>query len=72
VGLHHTDYKEQDKYKKFWEDLRQGKTKKETSTIKIGKKKYTFIETYTPIMDQHGNPEKVLKIATDITDVVKK
>lgn len=78
VGLHHSDYKEDiDKsdekhINKFWEDLRKGFTKKETSAIKIGRKKYTFIETYTPIMDQHGNPEKVLKIATDITDVIKK
>ena len=77
VGLHHTDYKDisdediQD-YEKFWEDLRKGETKKETSTIKIGKKKYTFIETYTPIMDQYGTPEKVLKIATDITEATKK
>jgi methyl-accepting chemotaxis protein len=77
VGLHHTDYKditeeEREQYEQFWEDLNKGKTKKETSTIKIGNKKYTFIETYTPITDQYGNPEKVLKIATDITDAVKK
>jgi PAS domain S-box-containing protein len=77
VGLHHTDYKDMSdeelkKYEQFWEDLRNGETKKETSTIKIGRKKYTFIETYTPIMDQYGNPEKVLKIATDITEATKK
>ncbi len=77
VGLHHTDYKEMgeedvQKYDEFWNDLKKGETKKETSTIKIGNKKYTFIETYTPIIDQYGNPEKVLKIATDITEATKK
>jgi len=77
VGLHHTDYKdmskkELEKYDKFWKELKEGKIKKETSVIKIGNKKYTFVETYTPIKDQYGNPEKVLKIATDITDYIEK
>jgi methyl-accepting chemotaxis protein len=77
VGLHHTDYKDLTKeelknYDQFWKDLKEGKSKKETSVIKIGKKKYTFVETYTPIKDQHGNPEKVLKIATDITEAIGK
>lgn len=74
IGLHHADYtegssKDSQEYKKFWEDLIQGESKKETNTIKIGKKKYTFIETYTPILDQNGEVEKVLKIATDISNI---
>jgi len=74
VGLHHYDYmdlseSEKRAYNQFWEDLKNGQTKKETNSVRIAGKSYTFIETYTPIMDQYGNPEKVLKIATDITDV---
>ncbi len=74
VGLHHYDHMElsenqKQAYQQFWEDLRNGHTKKETNTIRVRGKAYTFIETYSPIMDQHGNPEKVLKISTDITDV---
>jgi PAS domain S-box-containing protein len=74
IGLHHFDHMEfteekRKHYAGFWEDLRKGQTRKETTTIRVRGKKYTFIETYTPIMDQYGQPEKVLKISTDITDV---
>ena len=74
VGLHHYDYmdlseSQKQAYDQFWEDLKNGQTRKETNSVHIGGKTYTFIETYTPIMDQYGNPEKILKIATDITDV---
>jgi methyl-accepting chemotaxis protein len=74
IGLHHFDHMEfteekRKHYERFWEDLRQGQTRKETNTIRVNGNKYTFIETYTPIMDQYGQPEKILKIATDITDV---
>ena len=77
VGLHHYDYmdltqEQKQGYDQFWEDLRQGKTKKETNTIRVKGKSHTFVETYTPIVDQYGNPEKVLKIATDITEVAGK
>jgi hypothetical protein len=29
------------------------------------------VETYTPILNKEGKPEKILKIATDITDIAK-
>ncbi|MGM0497415.1 MAG: cache domain-containing protein [Bacteroidota bacterium] len=76
VGLHHKDYQEHTKedlkqYDKFWEDLNKGKSKKRTSTLKVGKNRYTFVETYTPILNKDGKPEKILKIATDISEIKK-
>ncbi len=54
-------------YKKFWEDLKLGKSRtrvfQETSK---GKEIWTS-ETYTPILDNSGKPIKVLNIGTDIT-----
>jgi len=77
VGLHHKDYQEYTEedlkqYDKFWEDLKNGKSKKETSTLKVGKNRYTFVETYTPILNKEGKAEKILKIATDISDIAHK
>mgnify|MGYP000577203533 CR=1 FL=1 len=76
VGLHHKDYQEYTEedlkqYDKFWEDLKNGNSKKTTSTLKVGDNRYTFVETYTPILNKEGKPEKILKIATDITDIAK-
>ena len=76
VGLHHKDYQEYTEedlkqYDKFWEDLKKGNSKKTTSTLKVGDNRYTFVETYTPILNKEGKPEKILKIATDITDIAK-
>ncbi|MCB2196034.1 MAG: GAF domain-containing protein [Bacteroidetes bacterium] len=76
VGTHHTDNmkltKAQEKeIEQFWKDLRKGISKKETDHVEFGDKKYVFVATYTPIVDEDGNPIKVLKIATDITDYTK-
>jgi methyl-accepting chemotaxis protein len=76
VGTHHSDNmkfnkKELEANKGFWTDLRNGIAKKETNTVEFHSIKYTFVETYTPIFDEEGNPEKVLKIATDISEFVK-
>ncbi|RLD63557.1 MAG: hypothetical protein DRJ01_03425 [Bacteroidetes bacterium] len=54
-------------YKKFWEDLKLGKSR--TRVFKeISKGKEIWVsETYTPILDNSGKPIKVLNIGTDIT-----
>lgn len=74
IGTHHSanmQYSEQENedQKKFWRDLQNGQSKKTTSTVVFKDKEYRFVETYTPILDENGNPEKILKIATDITNV---
>lgn len=73
IGTHHADNLEmtpeqKNTYQKFWQDLRNGMIKKETSKVKIGGKTYTFIETYSPIIDENRRVVKILKIAHNITD----
>ncbi|MGM0550195.1 MAG: GAF domain-containing protein [Bacteroidota bacterium] len=74
IGTHHSanmQFSEEEKeaHKQFWLDLQNGQSKKTTSTVVFKNKEYRFVETYTPILDENGNPEKILKIATDITNV---
>ncbi|MBU8893083.1 MAG: GAF domain-containing protein [Bacteroidales bacterium] len=76
IGTHHTDNMQLTKTQKkeieqFWTDLRNGIAKKETDHVEFSGKQYVFVATYTPILDAEGNPVKVLKIATDITEFNK-
>jgi methyl-accepting chemotaxis protein len=76
IGTHHSDNLEmtdeqKQNYQKFWNDLRSGIVKKETSRIKLGKKTLTFIETYSPIFNQNKQVVKILKIAHNITDFIE-
>ncbi|MFC2105011.1 GAF domain-containing protein, partial [Bacteroidota bacterium] len=76
VGTHHTDNMkltaaQKKEIEQFWADLRNGISKKETEHVEFGGKKYTFVATYTPILDEDHNPTKVLKISTDITELTK-
>ena len=73
IGTHHTDNMQLTKTQKkeieqFWVDLRNGIAKKETDHVEFSGKEYIFVATYTPILNEDGNPIKVLKIATDITE----
>lgn len=73
LGTHHTykmrlSEKQEADYKKFWDDLRSGKVKRETNTVDINGQTFTFAETYTPIKDQEDNVLKILKIAIDISE----
>ncbi|MFP4025994.1 MAG: PAS domain-containing protein, partial [Thiohalospira sp.] len=76
IGTHHTDNMKLTKAQlkeneQFWNDLRNGISKKETENVDFEGKQYVFVATYTPILDESGNPVKVLKIATDITEYSK-
>jgi methyl-accepting chemotaxis protein len=76
IGTHHTENmeltaKQKKEINQFWADLRKGVAKKETDKVEFSGKHYTFVATYTPIRDEDGNPIKVLKIATDITEFNK-
>ncbi len=76
IGTHHTEHMELTKtqekeIEQFWIDLRNGLSKKETDHVEFSGKKYIFVATYTPILDENGSPIKVLKIATDITEFNK-
>lgn len=55
-------------YDQFWSELRRGNIKKQTSKFTINGQDYTFLETYTPLYNHHGEVNKILKIAVDITN----
>tara|TARA_R110000824_G_scaffold366730_2_gene555544 strand:- start:52749 stop:54245 length:1497 start_codon:yes stop_codon:yes gene_type:complete len=76
-GKHHSifvepDYKESAEYKNFWASLRRGEYQA-TEYKRIGKggREIWIQASYNPIMDLNGNPFKVVKFATDITEMVK-
>lgn len=74
IGMHHTDGiilsdHDKDDYNKFWGDLLKGITKKRKTILKARNETFTLLETYTPIIDQHGEVYKILKIAVDITNM---
>lgn len=76
IGKHHStfvcdDYARTLEYEKFWDILRSGKhyegeferRKKDGSLINLQ-------ATYNPIFDESGKLTKIMKIATDITEIV--
>ena len=73
-GQHHSMFappgvSESRAYKEFWEKLNQGKFESD-EFLRIGKnnKKVWIQASYNPIFDLNGNPFKVVKYATDITN----
>ncbi|NIZ00085.1 methyl-accepting chemotaxis protein [Thalassospira lucentensis] len=77
VGQHHRmfvdpEYAASPEYVEFWKDLAQGNfcSRQFKRFTKSGKE--IWIEaSYNPIFDPDGNPYKVIKYATDITDQIK-
>ncbi len=62
------DYKNSPEYKFFWEALNRGETQTdEFKRIGKGGKEVWIQASYTPINDLNGNPFKVVKYATDVT-----
>lgn len=77
-GQHHrifceAAYAESDDYQKFWEKLNQGqffdssyrRVTKNGRLVWLG-------ATYNPVFDERGNPYRVIKFASDITEQVEK
>lgn len=56
-------------YDHFWDDLLHGQIKKRTSQVAINGKQCKLLETYTSIKNENGDVYKILKIATDITNL---
>jgi len=76
-GKHHSmfvckDQRETSEYKTFWQKLNQG-TFQAGQFQRVGKNgKDVWIEaTYNPVLDAVGNPIKVIKFATDISEKTK-
>ncbi len=76
IGLHHSDKmefdeKQKERYDMFWDDLKSGKIKNETTRAVVGGKSFVFLETYTPIYNDNGEVDKILKISNEISDFDK-
>ena len=74
IGKHHSifvedEYKETEEYKKFWEILKTGEFFRGEIIRKKKDGNLIYLQaTYNPIIDINGNPYRVMKIATDITE----
>ncbi|WP_368484227.1 PAS domain S-box protein [Thalassospira lucentensis] len=76
-GKHHSIFvskedRNSSEYRAFWQNLNQGKFQA-GQFMRVGKGgKEVWIEaTYNPVLDAVGNPLKVVKFATDITEKIK-
>ncbi len=76
-GKHHSlfcenDYAESIDYKNFWASLGKGEFNSgEYRRIKKGGSHIWLSASYNPVFDPEGNPYKVVKYATDITEQVQ-
>lgn len=73
VGQHHRmfverSYSQSEEYRTFWQRLRAGDFVAD-QFVRLGKggRKVVIQASYNPIMGPDGRPEKVVKIATDVT-----
>ena len=75
-GKHHSmfveaAYKNSGDYKQFWDNLNRGEYQQaEYKRIGKGGKEVWIQASYNPIMDLNGKPFKVVKYATDVTQMV--
>ncbi len=77
VGKNHSmfvapAYAQSTEYKDFWASLRKGDVQAaQFKRLAKGGKEVWLEATYNPIFDQNGKPERVIKLATDITEQVQ-
>lgn len=75
-GKHHSlfvdpDYARSGEYREFWADLNAGHSNNSVFQRRGKGGREVYIQaTYTPILDADGKPFKVVKFATDITDMI--
>ncbi len=76
-GRHHSlfvdpTYRESAEYKQFWRDLAAGRFQTaEYKRLGKGGREIWIQASYNPILDLNGRPFKVVKFATDITEMVR-
>ncbi len=71
VGKMHHDFvssENEKSYSDFWYKLKNGDHQKSTERIRIGGREKWFGVTYTPIKDETGEVQKILSLATDLTE----
>ena len=73
VGQHHSmfvdsQYRNSDEYRQFWDKLNRGEfDANEYPRVAKGGREIWIQASYNPVMDEHGRPYKVVKVATDVT-----
>ena len=73
VGQHHKIFVQEEEkaskaYAEFWQNLASGRSQEgEFKRIAKGGKEIWIKGIYTPVLNQHGNPVKVMKFAYDMT-----
>lgn len=76
-GRHHSmfvdpDFAQSEDYRQFWDYLRSGKYESKVyRRIGKGGKEVWIRASYNPILDLSGKPIKVVKFASDITEIIK-
>ena len=76
IGKHHSvfvsyEYSKSDEYKKFWEQLRSGKSFEGTFERRKVNNDIVYLKaTYNPVFDSKGNVIEVIKFASDVTESV--
>ncbi|MBS4013834.1 MAG: GAF domain-containing protein [Bacteroidetes bacterium] len=73
IGKHHAyrvefTNEQKKEYTKFWDDLKNGKIRKEHTKLIVEGKVHHLMETYAPIFDTKGEVVKIFKIANDVTE----
>ncbi len=72
VGKTHFELLEEAKdnpkwFREFWDDLRKGISRQKEFYVKYEGRELWIEETFTPILDKDGNPEKIINIGIDIS-----
>ncbi len=68
-----TAYAESDDYRQFWEKLNQGEFFDSSYRRLTKSGRLVWLgATYNPVFDERGNPYRVIKFASDITEQVEK
>ena len=66
------DEKEQEEYRKFWEELKNGETKQKVQYIKAKGVDNWVLETFTPIFGVQREVIKIVSIGIDISEIETK
>lgn len=61
-----------EEFKKFWDNLSQGKKQSREFVLNIEGKEVTISEVYTPIVNEHGQVIKIINIGFDISEIKRK
>lgn len=72
IGKNHKDFTSMninsEEYKKFWEELRAGKSKKFVESLTVEDRPIWLSQNYTPIFGRDKKVTKILNIAIDVTE----